>query len=105
VGHQGPATGDERRRDRGPHPSVVFRGSGLVEHRLVGQLDRGAEPMAVERRARQEAAGPGDLVTLPRARDERGDHADGEPGRDLARLVPAYPVADTEAAFASEDGV
>src|SRR3989304_5045026 len=52
-----------------------------------------------------EAAGPGERGVGLGTLDEGGDDVGGEPGGDLAGLVPAHAVADDEEAVGGEDGV
>ena len=61
----------ERRDDRGAHAAVVVAGLGGAKHAAVGEVDGGAQPIAVERQRLVDAKRPGKIDVVGRAADER----------------------------------
>ena len=87
AAHQG------RHRGRA-HARVLLPLVGGAVHLLVGELDRGLEPVAVEGEVHVQPVGPGDLLLPVALLDEGGQGLDGHLGGHLARVVAPHAVAD-----------
>ena len=86
--------GDEGGDHGRPHARVLLAVVRGPEDLLVGELDRGLDPVAVEGEVHVQPVGPGDLLLLVAPLDEGGEGLDGHLRGDLPRVVAAHAVAD-----------
>src|SRR5205085_919387 len=78
------------------HARIILGGCRFTPDGAIGELDRRAQPVHLERRSDLESVRPGNFVVFSRTVDEAGNALEGHLGGDFARLVTAHAVADDE---------